>query len=46
MIVVTIEASERNWRRINRLKEPGESMDDVLDDALDALEAQEQTHEA
>ena len=36
--MVTIEASERNWKRLIRHKEPGESMDDVLTDALDALE--------
>ena len=41
--MVTIDASERNWKRMNRHKEPGEKMDDVLIDALDALEAQEQT---
>ena len=39
--MVTIEASERNWKRLNRHKEPGESMDDVLTDALDALETTE-----
>ena len=36
--MVTIEASERNWKRLIRHKEPGETMDDVLTDALDALE--------
>jgi len=41
--VVTIEASEQNWRRLNRHKDPGESMDDVLSDALDALETTAET---
>jgi hypothetical protein len=40
--VVTIEASEANWRRLNRHKDPGETMDDVLTDALDALETTEE----
>lgn len=31
---------------MNRHKDPGEKMDDVLTDALDALEEKEQTHEA
>jgi len=44
--VVTIEASERNWRRINQHKDPGEKMDDVIGDALDALEDAEDTHES
>ena len=44
--VVTIEASERNWKRMNRHKDPGEKMDDVLTDALDALEAQQQTQQS
>ena len=43
--MVTVEASERNWKRLNRHKEPGESFDDVLTDALDALEEHEQTHD-
>jgi hypothetical protein len=41
--VVTVEASERNWRRLQRAKDPGESMDDVLTEALDALESQAET---
>jgi hypothetical protein len=43
--VVTIEASERNWKRLNRHKDPGNSMDDVLGEALDALEAADPEHE-
>ena len=43
--MVTVEASERNWRRLKRRKDRGETMDDVLTDALDALEEKEQTHD-
>lgn len=31
---------------MNRHKDPGQSMDDVIGDALDALEERTQTHEA
>lgn len=31
---------------MNQYKEPGESLNDVLDEALDALEEKKQTHEA
>jgi len=31
---------------MNRHKDPGDNMDDVLTEALDALEAQQQTHES
>jgi len=44
--VVTIDASERNWKRMNRHKDPGDNMDDVLTEALDALEAQQQTQQS
>jgi hypothetical protein len=35
----TVSVNLETWRRLNAQKEPGDSMDDVIDTALDALEA-------
>jgi predicted CopG family antitoxin len=35
----TVSVNLETWRRLNEKKDPGDSMDDVIDTALDALEA-------
>lgn len=35
----TVAVDGDTWRRLNEKKNPGDTMDDVIDTALDALEA-------
>jgi len=37
----TVEVKNPTWRRLNQEKNPGDSMDDVINRALDALEEQD-----
>jgi len=36
--MTTVEVSTENWKRLHSHREPTETMDDVVGDALDALE--------
>ena len=33
--MTTVEVSERNWKRLTKLKEPGDTYDDIVDELLD-----------
>lgn len=36
--MTTVEVSTENWKRLHSHREPTETMDDVVGEALDALE--------
>lgn len=38
MGMTTVAVAEENWERLNRLKRPGESFDDVIGRLLDSRE--------
>jgi len=41
----TVQVTDETWQRLNRRREPGDSMDDVISDALDTNDAAHATHE-
>jgi len=38
----TVSVDDETWKRLNRRKGPGDSMDDVIRDLLDTAEEQEE----
>lgn len=41
----TIEVKTTTWRRLNRLKSPGQSFDEVVSDLLNSTDERHERHE-